>query len=326
MLVDRYLERATEVDVDVLCDGETAYIGGIMEHIEQAGIHSGDSACCTPPHTLHPALQHRIEEACRRMALALRIQGLMNVQLAIKEGEIYILEINPRASRTVPYVSKATGIPLAKLAARIIVGQKLKNMGLGDRPARAAWFAVKEAVLPFNRFAGVDPILGPEMKSTGEVMGLAASFEAAYGKSQLAAGQVLPPAGVVGLSAADPDKSWITEVGWDLHALGYSLAATSGTAAALASAGVTCRRLHKMAEKQTPNVLDLLRSGEMVLLINTPSGIKDRRDEVTIRAEAILRNIPIITTESGARATVAALRHMRSRDWGVVALQDVHPA
>ncbi|MBU1693845.1 MAG: carbamoyl-phosphate synthase large subunit, partial [Verrucomicrobia bacterium] len=325
VLVDRYLDHAIEVDVDVLCDGESVYIGGIMEHVELAGIHSGDSACCTPPHTLHPSIQRRIEDACRRIALKLEVKGLMNAQIAVKNGEIYILEINPRASRTVPYVSKATGVPLAKIAARIAVGQKLKDMGLGERPPKVRWFAVKEAVLPFNRFAGVDPILGPEMKSTGEVMGMDFSFEVAYWKSQVAAGQAVPRSGVVVLSAADADKPWMTEIGWELNEMGFSLAATSGTATALKAAGVACRVLRKLAEKRPPNVLDLMKADEIVLLINTPTGIRDRVDEVNIRSEAILRSVPIVTTEAGARATVGAIRTMRGHEWDVHALQDFHP-
>jgi len=325
VLIDRYLDRAIEVDVDVLCDGETAYIGGIMQHIEEAGIHSGDSACCTPPPSLHPALQRQIEDACARIALKLAVRGLMNVQIAVRNGEVYILEINPRASRTVPYVSKATGVPLAKLAAKIMVGMKLKDMGLNKRPPRLNWFAVKEAVLPFNRFAGVDPILGPEMKSTGEVMGIDTTFEMAYWKSQIAAGQILPTTGLVFLSAADKDKAWIGEIGWDLAELGFTIAATAGTAATLKASGVESLQLKKLADKESPNVLDLMREGKVSLIINTPSGSKARLDEVTIRSEAILRSVPIVTTEPGARATVSAIRHMRDRNWDVRALQDYFP-
>ncbi len=322
VLIDRYLEHATEIDADVVCDGETVYIGGIMQHIEEAGIHSGDSACATPPHTLHPALHRVIESACSRIALALGVRGLMNVQLAVKNGELYILEINPRASRTVPFISKATGVPLAKVAARIAVGEKLKDMGLNQRAPRKPWFAVKEAVLPFNRFAGVDPILGPEMKSTGEVMGIDTCFEMAYWKSQMAAGQILPKNGIVFLSAATKDKSWMVEIGWDLQDMGFELYATEGTAAALQAAGVNASILKKLAEKQSPNVLDLMRDGKINLLINTPSNSKARLDEISIRAEAIRRSVPIITTEAGARATVAAIRHVKDKDWDVRALQD----
>ena len=322
VLIDRYLEHATEVDVDVLCDGQDVYIGGVMQHIEEAGIHSGDSACCIPPHTLHMSIQHRIEDACRRIALALEVKGLMNVQLAVRNSEVYILEINPRASRTVPFVSKATGVPLAKLAAKIVVGMKINDFGLGQRPPKLHWVAVKEAVLPFNRFAGVDPILGPEMKSTGEVMGIDSTFELAYWKSQLAAGQVLPKQGLAFLSAADKDKSWIGEIAWELADLGFQIAATAGTAAVLKTAGVESRVLKKLAEKQSPNVLDLMRDNRICLLVNTPSDSRARLDEVSIRSEAILRSIPIVTTEAGARATVAAIRYMADHPWDVRALQD----
>ena len=326
VLIDRYLEHATEIDVDVLCDGKSVYIGGIMQHIEEAGIHSGDSACCIPPHTLHVSIQRRIEDTCARIALALEVKGLMNAQLAVKNNELFILEVNPRASRTVPFVSKATGVPLAKLAAQIAVGKTIKDFSLGKRPPKRPWFSVKEAVLPFNRFAGVDPILGPEMKSTGEVMGIDSSFELAYWKSQIAAGQVLPAQGLVFLSAADRDKSWIGEIGWELADMGFEIAATEGTAAILKSAGVeSIHLLKKLKEKQSPNVLDLMKEGKVGLIINTPSGTRGRADEVSIRSEAILRSLPIVTTEAGARATVAAIRYMRDHCWDVKALQDYFP-
>lgn len=324
VLIDRYLDRAIEVDVDVLADGESVYVGGIMQHVEEAGIHSGDSACATPPHTLHPAIRHQIETACRRVALALEVQGLMNVQIAVRNGEVFFLEINPRASRTVPFISKATGVPLAKLAARVAVGHKLRDMGLPEEPMAVAWCAVKEAVLPFNRFAGVDPVLGPEMKSTGEVMGIDECFEVAYWKSQVAAGQNLPAGGLVFLSVADADKPWMVEVGWDLRQLGFDIAATRGTAAALQAAGVEARVIRKLADKQSPNILELICENKVGLVINTPSGARTRVDEVGIRAEAIHRSVPIITTEAGARATVSALRHMRTHGWDVHALQDYY--
>ena len=325
VLIDRYLDHATEIDVDVLCDGKSVYIGGIMQHIEEAGIHSGDSACCIPPHNLHVSIQRRIEDTCGKIAVALEVKGLMNAQIAIKNNELFILEINPRASRTAPFVSKATGVPLAKLAAKIAVGKTIKDFGLGKRPPKLHWFAVKEAVLPFNRFAGVDPILGPEMKSTGEVMGIDTSFVLAYWKSQIAAGQVLPTQGLVFLSAADKDKSWIGEIGWELADMGFEIAATEGTAAALKSAGVeSIQLLKKLKDKQPPNVLDLMKEGKLGLIVNTPSGTRGRVDEVNIRSEAILRSIPIITTEAGARATVAAIRYMASHPWDVKSLQDFY--
>ncbi|MCX7886294.1 MAG: carbamoyl-phosphate synthase large subunit [Verrucomicrobiae bacterium] len=326
VLVDRFLDRATEVDVDLLCDGRDVYIGGIMEHVEEAGIHSGDSACCVPPHTLHPATQRRIETICRRIALALDVRGLMNVQLAVRDNEIYVLEINPRASRTVPYVSKATGVPLARLAARIMVGESLAGFNLGARHKPLRWFAVKEAVLPFNRFRGVDPILGPEMKSTGEVMGIGTTFEEAYWKSQIAAGTRLPERGLVFLSMADRDKNWAGEIGWDLSELGYQLASTEGTAEVLRQAGVdNLVVLPKIAEQRHPNILDLMREGKVALIINTPSGARARLDEVRIRSEAVRLNLPMITTVAGARATIRALRQMRRHAITVTAIQDIHP-
>ena len=326
VLIDRYLDHATEIDVDVLCDGKDTYIGGIMQHIEEAGVHSGDSACCTPPHNLHPSIQKRIEDACTRAAIALKVKGLMNVQIAIKGNEVYILEINPRASRTVPYVSKATGIPLAKMAAKIMTGMTLEQLGLKGHKAVVKWFSVKEAVLPFNRFAGVDPILGPEMKSTGEVMGIDSCFELAYWKSQIAAGQILPTQGMAFLSGADTDKPWISEIGWELGQQGFEIASTEGTARVLKTAGIDAVVLKKLATKESPNVLDLMREGKISIVVNTPSSSKTRPDEVSIRSEAVLRSIPIVTTESGARATIAAIRYMRERKnvWDVRAIQDYY--
>ncbi|NCC51967.1 MAG: carbamoyl-phosphate synthase large subunit [Spartobacteria bacterium] len=327
VLIDRFLDAAVEVDVDVVCDGETYRIGGVMEHIEEAGVHSGDSACATPPHTIPPEITERIKTACGRIALALNVQGLMNVQLAVKDNEFYIIEINPRASRTIPYISKATGIPLAKVAARIAVGEKLCDMNLDAQAADVQWCAVKEAVLPFDRFAGVDPVLGPEMKSTGEVMGIDTCFEAAYWKSQIAAGQKLPKAGgMVFLSAKDSDKGWMSEIGRDLAAQGFTLLATDGTAKALHAAGAEATVVKKLCEGESPNIMDYMKAGSLCLVINTPSGPVGRIDEVAIRSEAILRKVPIVTTQAGARATVAALRHMQENDWDVKALQDYYPS
>jgi carbamoyl-phosphate synthase large subunit len=322
VLIDRYLERAIEVDVDLLCDGKDVYIGGVMQHVEVAGIHSGDSACATPPHTLPKVIVREIEDACRRMALALDVRGLMNVQMAVKDGQIYVIEINPRASRTVPYVSKATGVPLAKMAARIAMGQTLKDLALtGERPA-VPWCAVKEAVLPFNRFPGVDPILGPEMRSTGEVMGIDSCFELAYWKSQIAAGQRLPASGSVFLSARDSDKPWMVRIGKSLVDMGFKLVATEGTAQALDRAGIGSQVVRKLVEHASPNVLDLMKQGGIQLVINTPSSLVSRADEILIRTEAISRGIPIVTTEDGAHATVDAIRYVQKNDWDVRALQD----
>ena len=322
VLIDRYLERAVEVDIDVVCDGTDVFIGGVMEHIEQAGIHSGDSACCTPPHTLTPSMIARLEDAARCMAMELKVKGLMNVQAAVKGNEFYILEINPRASRTVPYLSKATGIPLAKIATKVSVGMTLKELGLTGPRKPLRWRAVKEAVLPFDRFAGVDPILGPEMKSTGEVMGMDATFEVAYWKSQIAAGQILPERGGVFLSAKDTDKFWIIEAGRELTELGFEIIATEGTSKSLAEAGVKAQVVKKLSDQAYPTVLDLMHEGRIQLVINTPGDPMARVDEAKIRSEAILRDLPIVTTESGARATIASIRYMRSNPWEVRALQD----
>ncbi len=325
VLIDRYLEQAIEVDVDVVGDGTEVYVGGVMEHIEAAGIHSGDSACCTPPHTLPAATVVELEDIARRVALELNVRGLMNLQAAVKDGQVYILEINPRASRTVPYLSKATGVPLAKVATKVSVGMTLKELGLAGRRPVIAWRAVKEAVLPFDRFPGVDPILGPEMKSTGEVMGIDREFEVAYWKSQIAAGQRLPDRGGVFLSARDADKGWMTEIGREFAEMGFRIFATRGTAEALAAAGVVAERLAKLSEGGGPTVLDRMHEGMIDLVINTPSSALARLDEVRIRWEAIDRDIPIVTTEPGARATLSAIRYMRGHDWDVQAIQDYRP-
>jgi carbamoyl-phosphate synthase large subunit len=324
VLLDRFLDHATEADVDVVCDGTDVLVGGIMEHVEEAGVHSGDSACATPPHTIKEETAERIKDACRHIALELNVSGLMNVQIAVKDDDFYILEINPRASRTIPYLSKATGVPLAKVATHVMMGEKLKDMGVLEKKHDIKWCAVKEAVLPFDRFAGVDPILGPEMKSTGEVMGIDATFEMAYWKSQIAAGQVLPTEGLVFLSAKDADKEWMTEMGEVLAGMDFKIIATEGTAAALSEKGVKNEIVKKLQDEESPNVLDYMSEGTICLIINTPSGPIARVDEVKIRSEAILRGIPIVTTESGARATVAAIKHTRTNDWDVKALQDYY--
>jgi len=324
VLIDRFLENAVEIDVDLVCDGSEVYIGGVMQHVEAAGIHSGDSACSIPPYSLDPQTVREIEAACSRMAIELNVRGLMNAQMAVKDGEIYVIEVNPRASRTVPYVSKATGVPLAKIATQIAVGKTLKELGLAGTHPDLKWFAVKEAVFPFNRFAGVDPILGPEMKSTGEVMGIDTTFELAYWKAQIAAGQMLPVDGCVFLSATDRDKAWMVEIGADLVRQGFTLTATEGTSAALRKAGLDVTETCKLASGQSPNVIDLMQEGNIAMVINTPSGPVSRMDEIKIRSECILRNIPIITTESGARATLGAIRAVAGKEWGVRPIQDFH--
>jgi len=322
VLIDRYLEKATEVDCDLVCDGKDVYVGGVMQHIEVAGIHSGDSACCIPPHTLKKAIVDEIKQSCKKIALALHVKGMINVQLAVKDDTVYIIEVNPRSSRTVPYVSKATGVQLAKIAARVAVGEKLADLGLIGHEPVLTWFAVKEAVFPFNRFAGVDPILGPEMKSTGEVMGIDSTFELAYWKSQIAAGQNLPTEGTVFLSAKKTDKEWMVKIGRQLVAMGFDLVATEGTCESLEKAGIKAGVVRKLSEKTGPTILDLMKKGQVRLVINTPSGLIARADEVIIRGEAILRGLPIVTTEDGAHATVSAIEYMKNRGWDVRALQE----
>jgi carbamoyl-phosphate synthase large subunit len=323
VLIDRFLEHAVEVDVDLVCDGTDVYIGGVMEHVEEAGIHSGDSACSIPPYTLSDSMVDRIKTACTAMALELDVHGLMNAQIAVKDDEFYIIEVNPRASRTVPYVSKATNVPLANIATQIAVGKTLQELGLVGHEPKVEWYAVKEAVFPFNRFAGVDPILGPEMKSTGEVMGIDKNFELAFWKAEIAAGQVLPTEGSVFLSAKDRDKDWIAEVGREFADQGFKLVATEGTAQALHNAGLEVTLTHKLAE-DGKNVIDLMKESGVQLLVNTPSGPVARVDEIKIRSEAILRGLPIVTTESGAKATVRAIRYISENDWDVKAIQKYH--
>ena len=323
VLLDRFLEHAVEIDVDLVCDGTDVYIGGVMEHVEEAGIHSGDSACSIPPYTLSDDMVSRIKEACRSMALELGVKGLMNAQIAVKGDEFYIIEVNPRASRTVPYVSKATGVPMAKIATQIAMNRTLEELGWKGFKPRVEWYAVKEAVFPFNRFAGVDPILGPEMKSTGEVMGIDKSFELAFWKAETAAGQVLPTAGRVFLSAKDRDKDWMIDVAKELDAMDFELVATQGTATALENAGLQVEHTCKLAEQGT-NVIDLMKDKRVDLLINTPSGPVARVDEIKIRSEAILRGLPIVTTASGAKATIGAIRTIRTQDWDVKSLQAFH--
>jgi len=323
VLIDRFLEHAIEVDVDLVCDGKDVYVGGVMEHVEEAGIHSGDSACSIPPYTLSDDMISRIKEACTKMALELNVHGLMNTQLAVKDDEFYIIEVNPRASRTVPYVSKATNVPLANIAAQVAMGKTLKELGLVGFEPKVEWFAVKEAVFPFNRFAGVDPILGPEMKSTGEVMGIDKTFELAFWKAELAAGQVLPTEGTVFVSTKNRDKDWIVDVSKELADMGFKLVATEGTAAVLQKAGLEATVTHKLGE-EGKNVIALMKDNGVQLLINTPSGPVSRGDEIKIRSEAILRRLPIVTTRSGAVATARAIRYISENDWGVQSIQAYH--
>ncbi len=322
VLVDRFLEDATEVDVDCIADGETCVIGGVMEHIEQAGIHSGDSACVIPSFSLSPRTIETIRKATIAMAKELEVRGLMNVQFAIKDEEVYILEVNPRASRTVPFVSKAIGVPLAKMAAKIMAGKTLRELGFTEERI-PAYYSVKEAVFPFIKFPGVDIILGPEMRSTGEVMGLDADLGIAYAKSQMSAQPPLPTKGNVFISVKDGDKSAVIEVAKDFADLGFQIHATSGTAGFLSEAGIPVKVLLKIQEGR-PNVLDLIKNGDIHFVLNTPSGQQPRRDEVLIRSAAVAARVATMTTLRGARASVAAIRAIQQAGYGVKSLQEYH--
>ena len=314
VLLDRFLNDAIEVDVDCIADGKRVFIGGIMEHIEEAGVHSGDSACSLPPYTLSDALQDELRVQTAAMARALGVIGLMNVQFAIKEEDgrelVYVLEVNPRASRTVPFVSKATGLPLAKIAARVMAGISLDRQGIGDE-ARPPYFCIKEAVFPFTKFPGVDPILGPEMKSTGEVMGVGMSFGEAFVKSQLAADVILPQAGTVFLSVRDADKGKMIEVARALSELGFGLVATRGTAAVLEAQGIPVRMVYKVKEGR-PHIVDMIKNREVVLVINTTEARKGViADSRLIRLSALQGRVPYYTTISGAHAALQGLKASR---------------
>ncbi|PWG64073.1 carbamoyl-phosphate synthase large subunit [Sediminicurvatus halobius] len=320
VLLDRFLDDAVEVDVDAVCDGEQVLIGGIMEHIEQAGVHSGDSACSLPPYSLAPQVSDRLRAQMREMALSLGVVGLMNAQFAIQGEEIYVLEVNPRASRTVPFVSKAAGLPLAKIAARCMVGRSLAEQGC-TREAIPAYYAVKEAVFPFIKFPGVDPILGPEMKSTGEVMGLGPGFGEAYAKSQLAAGVVLPRSGKVFISVRDADKQAAVPIARDLLRRGFALVATGGTGAVLHQAGIDCELINKVTEGR-PHIVDAIKNEEIDLIINTTEGRQAIADSFSIRREALHHKVCYTTTIAGARATCQALDYLEPAT--VTSLQDLY--
>ncbi|HTV53847.1 MAG TPA: carbamoyl-phosphate synthase large subunit [Terriglobia bacterium] len=322
ILVDRFLENATEVDVDALADGERVVVAGIMEHIEEAGIHSGDSSCVLPAVQIPEPTRQTLREYTRRLASELGVVGLMNAQYAIQHGNVFVLEVNPRASRTVPYVSKATGVPVAKIAARLMVGEKLDSFDLPDELPVQHYF-VKSPVFPFQKFPGVDTILGPEMKSTGEVMGVGESFGLAFAKAQLATGQRIPTQGHVFISVNDHDKPQAVQIGRDLLSLGFKLVATRGTAHALQAAGVTVKRVFKVNEGR-PNVVDLIKSAKLDLIINTPLGGPSHFDEKAIRRAAVQHGVPCVTTLSGAIAVVNGIRAQTNRTVQVLSLQDLH--
>jgi carbamoyl-phosphate synthase large subunit len=330
VLIDQFLEEAVEVDVDAVADGTDVVIGGIMEHIEEAGVHSGDSSCVLPPVTLSAEVLDRIRQYTQRLATALGVVGLMNVQYAIQRDTVYVLEVNPRASRTVPYVSKATGVPLAKVAVRLMAGKKLRDMklpviihsGVAELAVRD-YFSVKSPVFPFSKFRGVDTILGPEMRSTGEVMGIAKTFGQAFAKAQLAAGQKLPRSGTIFISVNDHDKKHVATLAADLVAMGFRLIATRGTVAALQAAGVTAEAVYK-ANEGRPNIVDLVKTGKVDLIINTPLGRESFYDEKSIRRAAIRYNIPCLTTLSAARAAARGMHSQIEDTFEVYALQDLH--
>ncbi|MDQ3434730.1 MAG: carbamoyl-phosphate synthase large subunit [Actinomycetota bacterium] len=325
IFLDRFLENAIEIDVDALCDGESAQVGAIMQHVEEAGVHSGDSACVIPAMSLGPEMLAQVEAATTKIALALGVIGLLNIQFAVYgDDELYVIEANPRASRTVPFVSKATGVALAKVACRLMLGERLADLDLGlDLPASYGHVSVKEAVLPFGRFPRADALLGPEMKSTGEVMGVATDYPAAFGKAQAAAGARLPAEGTVFISVTDGDKSSATQLATSLHDLGFRVLATGGTAQAIRRMGVPVERIPKISEG-SPNVVDRIESGDVDLVINTPTGSGARTDGWEIRRAAVGRGIPCITTMSGASAAQRAIRARRAGDPEVISLQELH--
>jgi len=320
VLLDRFLDLATEVDVDCICDGERILIGGIMEHIEQAGVHSGDSGCSLPPFSLTPEIQKELEEQVLKLAMGLNVVGLMNTQFAIQGNVVYLLEVNPRASRTAPFVSKATGLPLAKIAAKVMVGESLAKQGYVNQRV-PKYFSVKESVFPFIKFPGSDPILGPEMKSTGEVMGVGRTFGEAYAKAQLASGVILPRQGVALLSVRDRDKAGAIELAKLLTEMGFDLVATHGTAENLAQAGVSCRRANKVREGR-PHIVDMIKNGEIDLIVNTTEGKQAIVESLSIRAEAVRRRVTYYTTLGAALATCRAIEHLDNSD--VNRLQDLH--
>jgi carbamoyl-phosphate synthase large subunit len=323
VLVDRFLDNATEVDVDCISDGETSVVGAIMEHIEQAGIHSGDSACVIPAFSLSESIKAEIVRAAKDLARELKVKGLMNIQFAVKDETLYVIEVNPRASRTVPFVCKATGVSLAKLAAKVMLGHKLVDLGYTETII-PPHFSVKEAVFPWNRFPGIDIVLGPEMKSTGEVMGIDPDWGMAYAKSQISAFNPLPTTGNVFLSVADLDKNRAVAVARDLVALGFSIFSTGGTHARLTAEGIPCTRLFKLAEQARPNVIDMMKNREIHFVINTPSGHEAREDEVRIRSTAIAQKISHATNLSAAEASVKAMRSLKERVLEVKSIQEYH--
>ncbi len=307
VLLDRFLNQAIELDVDALCDGSRVVIGGIMEHIEEAGVHSGDSACCLPPHSISQAIIDEVIYQTKALGMALNVSGLMNIQFALQGETLYVLEVNPRASRTVPFVSKATGVPLAKMAARIMSGQSLDDLGIDEIKQPSTFRAVKEAVFPFVKFRGVDPLLSPEMKSTGEVMGIASSFPAAFAKAQLGAGSRLPDAGRAFISVRDIDKDLVIELSQTLVDAGFEVLTTTGTHATLSHAGVPSTHVAKVIDGVRPHIVDKLLSDEVNFIVNTTEGVQAIKDSKSIRQAALDRGIVYFTTMAGGLAAAQSM-------------------
>ncbi|RUM64958.1 MAG: carbamoyl-phosphate synthase large subunit, partial [Sulfurimonas sp.] len=335
VLVDKFLDQAIELDVDAISDGSNVYIGSVMQHIEEAGIHSGDSACSLPPVNLSDALISEVEQQTKQIALGLGVVGLLNIQYAIFQNEIYLIEVNPRASRTVPFVSKATGIPLAKVATRVMMGENISDaLAFYDhyrvviedngvlKPRLKGHVAIKEAVFPFNKLYGADLVLSPEMKSTGEVMGISSNFGVSFAKSQMAAGNIIPTSGTCFLSFIDMDKKHAPEIARGLHENGFTLVATGGTQKVIEAAGIPCERVLKISEGR-PNIEDTMKNGEIHMAINTSDNNTSKKDAIVIRQIVLSRKIPYFTTLSAARATIAALSHIGNDSWNrPQALQD----
>ncbi|MEO8723889.1 MAG: carbamoyl-phosphate synthase large subunit, partial [Sphingobium sp.] len=323
VLIDQYLRDAIEVDVDALCDGEDVVVAGVLQHIEEAGVHSGDSACSLPPYSLSDKIIAEIDRQTEVLAHALHVKGLMNIQFAVKDGDVYLIEVNPRASRTVPFVAKAIGAPIAKIAARVMAGEKLKNLPKIDRHA-IGHVAVKEAVFPFARFPGVDPILSPEMKSTGEVMGIDVDFATAFAKAQLGAGTVLPTSGAVFISVKDSDKPVILAAAHKIAGLGFRIVATGGTARYLAENGIQVETVNKVAEGR-PHIVDVITDGGIAMIFNTTEGWQSLKDSQSIRASALRHRVPSFTTAAASVAVVDAIEALGARALEVRALQSYYP-
>jgi carbamoyl-phosphate synthase large subunit len=319
VLLDQFLEDAYELDVDCISDGETTLIGGMLQHVEFAGVHSGDAAMVMPPHTLSDAILEKVRTASYDLARELQVVGLMNIQYAIKNDELFIIEVNPRASRTIPFVSKAIGVPLAKLAARVMAGEKLSELGFTQEIIPPYW-AVKESVFPFNRFPGAPIMLSPEMRSTGEVMGLDKDLGVAFAKSQMAAKPSLPDSGDAFISVKDSDKPRAVDIARRLSQLGFGIIATAGTGALLQENGIAVKNVCRLSEGR-PNVIDLIKNGQVSLIINTPQGTVPRQNENLIRTEAVKHNICIMTTISAASAGVDGIHSLRNKGYQVRSIQ-----